>query len=94
MSATQVEEWRSNVRFKCDGLQLHYDGLGKHSMLHATVWRRPQSWAVEVLTEMDDGSRAEAYTFGDTYPLTQKMAREIAERFVTGRKIPKRLEWR
>jgi hypothetical protein len=95
MSATDVEEWRRNVRFQCDGLQLHYDGLGQHSKLHATIFRRPpKRWAVEILAEMDDGSRAEAYTFGDTLPLTKKMAREIAERFVTGKKIPKRLEWR
>jgi hypothetical protein len=33
-------------------------------------------------------------TYGDTAPLTRKMADEIADRFCNGKKIPKRLEWR
>jgi hypothetical protein len=33
-------------------------------------------------------------TYGETSPLTHKMAVEIARRFVNGWKIPKRLEWR
>ena len=33
-------------------------------------------------------------TYGQTAPLTSKMALEIAQRFVAGKKIPKRLEWR
>jgi hypothetical protein len=32
--------------------------------------------------------------YGQTAPLTRAMALEIAQRFVDGRKIPKRLEWR
>lgn len=33
-------------------------------------------------------------TYGQRAPLTRKMALEIAQRFVDGKKIPKRLEWR
>lgn len=32
--------------------------------------------------------------YGESGSLTSKMAEEIATRFVAGRKIPKRLEWR
>lgn len=72
-----------------------YDGEGDLSFLHATVWRSPHGgWKCEVLEESQDRSRAEAYTYGETLPLTVKMAREIATRFVAGKKIPKRLEWR
>lgn len=73
-----------------------YDGEGDLSFLHATVWRSllHGGWKCEVLTEMRDGSRAEAYTYGEMAPLTYKMANEIATRFVAGRKIPTRLEWR
>lgn len=97
MASSAVQDWRHDVRFRIDGQQYHYDGIGEHSSLHATVFQYPDNgkryWKAEILTEMP-GDRAEAYAFGDTLPLTLKMAQEIAERFVTGRKIPKRLEWR
>ena len=75
--------------------ELHFDGAGDLSHLHATVYKTPHGgWKCEVLEESLDRSRAEAYTYGETMPLTVKMAKEIASRFVSGRKIPKRLDWR
>ena len=92
-----VAEWRWDVRGRIDGKQFHYDGVGEFRALHATVFQHATNgkryWKVEVLEEIP-GDRAEAYTYGDTMPLTLKMAKEIAGRFVAGRKIPKRLEWR
>ena len=74
---------------------LEYDGEGDLQHLHATIYCvPPRGWRCEVLEEAADRSRAEAYTYGETFGLTLKMAQEIASRFVTGRKIPKRLEWR
>jgi hypothetical protein len=74
---------------------LEYDGDGDLIRLHATIYGvPPRGWRCEVLEESGDGSRAEAYTYGETAGLTLKMAKEIASRFVAGRKIPKRLEWR
>jgi hypothetical protein len=74
---------------------LEYDGDGDLIRLHATIYCvPPRGWRCEVLEEAADRSRAEAYTYGETFGLTLKMAQEIAGRFVTGRKIPKRLEWR
>lgn len=74
--------------------ELAYDGTGDMSHLHATVYRLLNGWRCEVLEENADRSRAEAYTYGETMPLTVKMAKEIALRFVTGKQIPKRLERR
>ena len=97
MAGANVDSWRHAVRFRIDGQQFHYDGVGEHSSSHATVFQSASNgrrhWKVEILAEID-GDRAETYTFGDFRPLTLKMAKEIAERFVTGRKIPKRLDWR
>lgn len=94
---TSVDEWRNAVRWKIDGPRYCYDGIGEHHLLHATVIQTPhngrRAWVVEVLEELR-GDMAEAYTYGQNMPLTFKMAQEIAERFVAGRKIPKRLEWR
>jgi hypothetical protein len=74
---------------------LEYDGDGALIRLHATIYCvPPRGWRCEVLEEAADRSRAEAYTYGETFGLTLKMAQEIASRFVAGRKIPKRLEWR
>ena len=94
-----VTEWRSGVRIRIDGWQYHFDGVGAKECLHATVFQTPcndggRAWKCAVLEESQDPSRAEAYTYGDTLPLTYKMAKEIAVRFVAGKKIPKRLEWR
>jgi len=72
----------------------NYDGTGELDHLHATIVNLRDGWQCEVLEESEDRTRAEPYTYGETLPLTEKMAREIAERFVTGKKIPKRLEWR
>jgi hypothetical protein len=95
---TSVTVWRSEVRSRIDGWQYHFDGVGSKECLHATVFQTPcngrREWKCEVLEESQDRSRAEAYTYGDTLPLTYKMAKEIAARFVAGKKIPKRLEWR
>ena len=97
MTTSSVSGWRNDVRFRIDGLQLHYDGVGEFSSLHATAYQFATNgtryWKVEVLEEIP-GDKAEAYVYGETLPLTRKMAADIAERFVTGRKIPKRLEWR
>ena len=98
MATGSVSGWRNEVRFRIDGLQLHYDGIGEFSSLHATAYQVPtneckRAWLVEVLEEIP-GDKAEAYLYGETLPLTRKMAEDIAERFVTGKKIPKRLEWR
>lgn len=94
---TAVEEWRHAVRWRIDGPQSWIDGIGDYRNLHATIFQTPhngkRAWKVEVLEELE-GDRAEAYTYGDNLPLTFKMAKEIAARFVTGKKIPKRLEWR
>lgn len=51
---------------------------------------------LRVLCEHNPNSKSEyqEVTYGATAPLTRKMAAEIAQRFVTGKKIPKRLEWR
>ena len=96
MMAT-VEEWRHDVRWQIDGPLYGYDGIGDYRNLHATVIQTPhngkRAWKVEVLEEVA-GDKAEAYTYGETRPLTFKMAKEIATRFVAGRMIPKRLEWR
>jgi hypothetical protein len=98
MTNDTVTDWRHAIRFRIDGQQFHYDGQGEFRALHATVFQCASDgkryWKVEVLEESSDRSRAEAYTYGDTLPLTHKMATEIARRFVTGKKIPKRLEWR
>lgn len=92
-----ADGWIDSGRWAIDGWQCHYDGTGEHSRLHAHVFPVPcdgrRTWRVEVLEETA-GERAESYTYGDTLPLTLKMAKEIAVRFVSGRKIPKRLEWR
>lgn len=92
-----VVDWRRELRSRIDGWQYHLNGVGAKDFLHATVFQTPhngrRAWKVEVLAVLQ-GDRAEAYTYGDTLPLTFKMAKEIAERFVAGRKIPKRLEWR
>lgn len=97
MTSATVNEWRSAVRSRIDGWQYHFDGTGQHATLHATVFQVPhngrRAWAVEVMEDVV-GERAEDHTYGRTCPLTFRMAREIARRFVTGRKIPKRLEWR
>jgi len=92
-----VDDWRHSVRWKIDGPRYSYDGVGEHRGLHAIIIQKPRNgkrlWRVEVMYEVTGGP-AEAYTYGDNLPLTFKMAEEIAERFVAGKKIPKRLEWR
>lgn len=97
MASGSFVEWRQDVRSRIDGLQLHYDGLGEFSSRHATAYQcacnRERLWKVEVL-ETSAGEAAEPYVYGDNMPLTRKMAVDIAKRFVTGRKIPKALEWR
>lgn len=97
MSSEAVSGWRHGIRFLIDGQQWRYDGTGEHSQLHATAFQCSEGgkryWKVEIMAEIDDGV-AESYTFGDNKPLTLRMAKEIGMRFVTGKKIPKRLEWR
>lgn len=98
MVSETVSDWRHGIRFRIDGHQWHWDGVGDHGRLHATAFQSATGgkryWKVEVLEEPMDGSVGDAYTYGESAPLTYKMAKEIAERFVTGKKIPKRLEWR
>lgn len=97
MTAQEVKDWRWDVRGRIDGQQFIYDGEGDFRSRHATVFQRATTgkrvWKVEVLEEIP-GDRAEAYAYGDYMPLTLKMAKEIASRFISGRKIPKRLDWR
>jgi len=98
MTTSSVSGWRNAVRWRIDGQQLHYDGIGELSSLHATAYQVPtnegkRAWLVSVIEEIPDDKAVE-YVYGETLPLTRKMAVEIAERFVTGKKIPKRLEWR
>jgi hypothetical protein len=93
-----VSDWRHAVRWRIDGPQLRYDGIGELSSLHATAYQVPtnegkRAWLVSVIEEFF-GDKAVEYVYGETLPLTRKMAVEVAERFVTGKKIPKRLEWR
>jgi hypothetical protein len=54
------------------------------------------SAGLRVLCEHNPHSKSEyqEVTYGETAPLTVKMAKEIARRFVDGKKIPKRLSWR
>lgn len=97
MISDAVSGWRHGIRFRIDGQQWHYDGIGDHSQLHATAFQYSEDgkryWKVGIMAEIDEGV-PESYTFGDNKPLTLRMAKEIATRFVTGRKIPKTLEWR
>ena len=76
----------AQVRIRDSGLEFDLAGAGDPDGSSDEVSRKKE--------ESSDRSRAEAYTYGDTLPLTHKMATEIARRFVTGKKIPKRLEWR
>jgi hypothetical protein len=97
MSVEAVQEWRRGVRGRIDGWQFLYDGTGEHRARHATAYQYSSNgrrmWKVDVL-ERCEGGGFDLYTYGHTLPLTRKMAEEIAKRFVTGKKIPKRLEWR
>ena len=79
----------------------HYDGEGEHAHLHATISRRTVSridrdksgFLLQCVEEYPD-DRAVEYTYGDIDPLGKRMAEDAAERWVTGRKIPSKLEWR
>ena len=79
----------------------HYDGEGEHANLHATISRltvaridRDKSgFLLQCVEEYPDG-RAVEYTYGEIDPLGKRMAEDAAERWVTGRKIPSKLEWR
>ena len=56
MVSETVSDWRAGVRFRIDGQQWHYDGIGEHSRLHATAfqysddgkryWKNGQTWFV------------------------------------------------
>jgi hypothetical protein len=60
----------------------------------ASVYPAPHGGGLRVCCEhVVDGDAYEC-TYGYNAPLTRKMAEEIAARFVAGKKIPKRLEWR
>lgn len=97
MGTASVSQWRFDVRGRIDGLQLHYDGIGAHQYRHATAYQTSRNgkrlWLVDVLEDTVHGD-GDVYTYGQCLPLTRKMAVEIATRFVTGKTIPKRLEWR
>jgi hypothetical protein len=45
------------------------------------------------MEDYPDG-RAMEYTYGNIAPLGKRMAESAAERWVNGRKIPIKLEWR
>jgi hypothetical protein len=73
-----------------------------YSTLNETVYesddglRRAVICGGKVYCEDNPSSRydRDETTYGEAAPLTRKMALEIAQRFVDGKKIPKRLEWR
>jgi len=94
---SSVDEWRDAVRWKIDGPLWGWEGIGKHRGRHALVIQTPhngeRAWLAEVREDVH-GGMPEAYTYGRNMPLTFRMAKEIATRFVAGRTIPKRLEWR
>lgn len=96
MSIDTVREWRWDIRHRIDGLQLYYEGIGEHQFLYATAYQTPcngrRMWLVATRDSRDE--MGIEYTYGETMPLTRKMAEEVALRFVQGKKIPKRLEWR
>ena len=79
----------------------HYDGEGEHANLHATIYRHTVSrfdrdksgFLLQCVEEYQDG-RAVQYTYGEIDPLGKRMAEDAAERWVTGRKIPRTLDWR
>lgn len=89
------------MRITKDADETHYDGEGAHANLHATVSRivvaridcDKAGFRLECLEEYPDG-RAVLYTYGEIDPLGKRMAEDAAQRWVTGRKIPSRLEWR
>jgi len=67
------------------------DGLRR-----AVIYRKHTGQGYAVHCEDNPSSRfdRDGVIYGYTAPLTRKMALEIAQRFVDGKKIPKRLEWR
>jgi hypothetical protein len=79
----------------------HYDGEGGHAHLHATVSRltvsrfdRDKSGFLLRCVEVYPDGRAVEYTYGNIDPLGKRMAESAAERWVNGRKIPNKLDWR
>lgn len=73
-----------------------YDGIGDYSNLHATVYPHHSAhdrYCVECIADISD-SRGESWTYGETMPLTFRMAHEIAGLWCNGRKVPRKYEWR
>jgi hypothetical protein len=73
-----------------------YDGAGDLSHLHATIYAHDTwlgRWLVDCVIDHTP-ERGESWTYGETLPLTRKMAEEIATKWVAGRKVPRHLEWR
>jgi hypothetical protein len=94
MVIDSFEEHRQKTRSKIDGLQLWSNGPGRHAIAYQTPYNDGQRrWLVDVLEKTSDGG-FDLYTYGHNMPLTCKMAEEIVFRFVGGKQIPKRLEWR
>lgn len=84
------------MRVTAERSETFFDGEGDCTHLHATIYADPMRrnrYRVECIADIT-GDRGEAWTYGETLPLTRKMADEIARRWCNGQKIPKRLEWR
>lgn len=83
-----------------DGM-IFYDGDGDNANLHACIIPRTvmrlegekHGFAVHLTEEKGDG-RAIQWSYGDIDPLTQRMAADLSERWVTGRKVPRKYERR
>jgi hypothetical protein len=72
------------------------DGLGEYAHLHARIYPHDAwlgRWLVDCIIDHTP-ERGEGWTYGETMPLTRRMANAIAAKWVAGRKIPKDLEWR
>jgi hypothetical protein len=78
-----------------------YDGVGEYAHLHAdiepvTVARATSDKSGFVLRCIREVSadRAVEYVYGEIDPLTRKMAENAAERWITGKAIPRTIEMR
>jgi hypothetical protein len=70
--------------------------MGANSHLHATIFPHHSAhdrYCVECIADISD-SHGESWTYGQTMPLTFRMAHEIAGLWCNGRKVPRKYEWR
>jgi hypothetical protein len=86
------KKWRKKV---------FYDGVGPLKNRHATVYKgtafvmgvEKSGYMVDCLVEFDDGTACST-VYGEVMPLTEKMADDVARRFIEILTIPRRLNWR